>query len=148
MNNKANKDNKFKLIVCIILSLSVFTAHLPFDTGGGLFLIMTFIQIILPIIFAFIIREFKNFCICTGSLAVSNIVSSVYTWIWVQAEIEEIHALKINNFAPVFAIASFGLLAYISIGVTIFVCSECAVSLFIRNKEYKKLKINRQQNKS
>ena len=39
------KDNKIKLIICIILSLSIFSIYIPINTGGYFTIIMWFVQI-------------------------------------------------------------------------------------------------------
>lgn len=138
-------DKKYKLIICIILSLSVFTAHLPINTGGRLFIIVTFIQMFLFIIINCIIKELKNYCICICSLMVSNIISSIYTWIWTQLKIQEIQESFTNDLLYVFVIAGYGLFAYLSIATTIIVCLECGTSLLVKLKKHNKIKSQEQK---
>ena len=61
MDKEIIKDNKIKLIICIILSLSIFSIYIPINTGGYFTIIMWFVQIIIPIIFGVLIKEYKNF---------------------------------------------------------------------------------------
>ena len=57
MDKEIIKDNKIKLIICIILSLSIFSIYIPINTGGYFTIIMWFVQIIIPIIFGVLIKE-------------------------------------------------------------------------------------------
>ena len=42
MDKEIIKDNKIKLIICIILSLSIFSIYIPINTGGYFTIIMWF----------------------------------------------------------------------------------------------------------
>lgn len=145
MDKTVTKDKKYKLIICIILSISVFTAHLPINTGGRLFIIVIFIQMFLFIIINCIIKKLKNYCICIGSLMVSNIISSIYTWIWTQLKIQKIQESFTNDLLYVFVMAIFGLFAYLSIAATIIICLECGISLAVKLKKHNKIKLQEQK---
>ena len=110
MDKEIIKDNKIKLIICIILSLSIFSIYIPINTGGYFTIIMWFVQIIIPIIFGVLIKEYKNFCICIAGLTLSNILSSIFIWIWVQNQITMVKE-SVKNYGSVFAIAAFGIIA-------------------------------------
>ena len=60
MDKEIIKDNKIKLIICIILSLSIFSIYIPINTGGYFTIIMWFVQIIIPIIFGVLIKKYKK----------------------------------------------------------------------------------------
>ena len=138
MDKEIIKDNKIKLIICMILSLSIFSIYIPINTGtGGYFtIIMWFVQIIIPIIFGVLIKEYKNFCICIAGLTLSNILSSIFIWIWVQNQITMVKK-SVKNYGLVFAIAAFVIIAYLSIIFTVFVCIECIIYFIVRYKNYK-----------
>lgn len=138
MDKEIIKDNKIKLIICIILSLSIFSIYIPINTGtGGYFtIIMWFVQIIIPIIFGVLIKEFKNFCTCIAGLTLSNILSSIFIWIWVQNQITMVKE-SVKNYGSVFVISAFGIFAYLSIIFTVFVCVECMIYFVVRYKNYK-----------
>ena len=120
MDKEIIKDNKIKLIICIILSLSIFSIYIPINTGGYFTIIMWFVQIIIPIIFGVLIKEYKNFCICIAGLTLSNILKE-----------------SVKNYGAVFAIVAFGIIADLSIIFTAFVCIECIIYFIVRYKNYK-----------
>lgn len=97
---------------------------------------MWFVQIIIPIIFGVLIKEYKNFCICIAGLTLSNILSSIFIWIWVQNQITMVKE-SVKNYGAVFAIAAFGIIADLSIIFTVFVCIECIIYFIVRYKNYK-----------
>ena len=136
MDKEIIKDNKIKLIICIILSLSIFSIYIPINTGGYFTIIMWFVQIIIPIIFGVLIKEYKNFCICIAGLTLSNILSSIFIWIWVQNQITMVKE-SVKNYGSVFAIVAFGIIADLSIIFTVFVCIECIIYFIVRYKNYK-----------
>lgn len=76
---------------------------------------------------------------------VSNIISSIYTWIWTQLKIQEIQESFTNDLLYVFVIAGYGLFAYLSIAATIIVCLECGTSLLVKLKKHHKIKLQEQK---
>lgn len=76
---------------------------------------------------------------------VSNIISSIYTWIWTQLKIQEIQESFTNDLLYVFVIAGYGLFAYLSIATTIIVCLECGTSLLVKLKKHNKIKSQEQK---